>query len=134
LAHLDAVLAKALAKDPAERYPNCVEFARALTQRGPVPDTAPPPAQTAAQPPVPGGERPHTQRLERVVLTGTVRGVQQSAIGAQDQVGILSFQVAPYDPLDSWPAHVPVEIQTDLVASQLANGDEIEVSGVWDGD
>ena len=33
LAHLDAVLARALAKDPNERYPNCLAFARALTQR-----------------------------------------------------------------------------------------------------
>ena len=32
LAHLDAVLARALAKDPNERYPNCLAFARALTQ------------------------------------------------------------------------------------------------------
>ena len=35
LAHLDAVLARALAKDPNERYPNCLDFARALTQQGP---------------------------------------------------------------------------------------------------
>ena len=35
LAHLDAVLTRALAKDPNERYPNCVEFARALTSRVP---------------------------------------------------------------------------------------------------
>ena len=30
-------------------------------------------------------------------------------------------------------APVPVEIQTQLVAGQLADGDEVEVSGVWDG-
>ena len=35
LAHLDAVLARALAKDPNERYPRCADFARALTQQGP---------------------------------------------------------------------------------------------------
>ncbi|MGB0961747.1 MAG: serine/threonine-protein kinase [Mycobacterium sp.] len=30
LAHLDAVMAKALAKDPENRYPRCIDFARAL--------------------------------------------------------------------------------------------------------
>lgn len=30
LAHLDGVIAKALAKDPAERYPTCADFAAAL--------------------------------------------------------------------------------------------------------
>jgi hypothetical protein len=46
----------------------------------------------------------------------------------------LSFQVVPYEPLDDLPALVPVEIPTDLVAAQLADGDEVEVSGAWDGD
>jgi serine/threonine-protein kinase len=51
----------------------------------------------------------------------------------QRQVGTLSFQVVPYDPIDSRRGPVPVEIQTELVAGQLADGDEVEVSGVWDG-
>jgi serine/threonine-protein kinase len=140
LAHLDAVLARALAKDPNERYPNCVDFARALTQ-GPGRDAAARHPQSGSQTPGSGpaenlgsGERPPTQRLERLVVNGTTRGVQQSAVGAQNQVGILSFQVVPYEPLDNRHADVPVEIQTDLVAGQLADGDEVEVSGVWDGD
>jgi serine/threonine-protein kinase len=121
LAHLDAVLARALAKDPNERYPNCLDFARALTRKGP-------PAEDVGS-----GERPPTQRLERLVVHGTARGVRQSAAGAEHQVGSLSFQVVPYDPIDNRRAPVPVEIQTQLVAGQLADGDEVEVSGVWDG-
>ena len=48
LAHLDAALSKALAKDPNDRYPRCLDFARALGQQDsatPVPD-----AGTAAAP------------------------------------------------------------------------------------
>ncbi|AGZ53697.1 protein kinase domain-containing protein [Mycobacterium kansasii] len=44
LAHLDGVIAKALAKDPAERYPTCADFAAALAGRpatGPAPVTSP---------------------------------------------------------------------------------------------
>ena len=139
LAHLDDVLARALAKDPNERYPNCVDFARALTQQGPSPDAAPPQPQAGSPTPSPdhaggSGERPGTARLERIVVHGTARGVQQSAAGAQDQVGILSFQVVPHDPVANGRALFPVAIQTDLVAGQLADGDEVEVSGFWDGD
>lgn len=139
LAHLDAVLVRALAKDPNARYPDCADFARALTQ-GPGRTAAPHPqsgSQTSGTGPAEhlgSGERPATQRLERLVVNGTARGVQQSAVGAQNQVGILSFQVVPYDPPDNLPASVPVEIQTDLVASQLTDGDEVEISGAWDGD
>jgi serine/threonine protein kinase len=128
LAHLDAVLARALAKDPNERYPNCLAFARALAQ-------GPPPQTTGLRPAgdVGSGGRPRTQRLERVVVHGTAHGVQQSALGTRHQVGTLSFQVVPYDSIDNQGAPIPVEIQTQLVAGQLADGDEVEVSGVWDG-
>jgi hypothetical protein len=128
LAHLDAVLARALAKDPNERYPNCLAFARALAQ-------GPPPQTTGLRPAgdVGSGGRPRTQRLERVVVHGTAHGVQQSALGSRHQVGTLSFQVVPYDSIDNQGAPIPVEIQTQLVAGQLADGDEVEVSGVWDG-
>jgi serine/threonine protein kinase len=127
LAHLDGVLARALAKDPSDRYPTCLDFARALAQQDPYRDAAPPHRQSGS------GERPPTQRLESVVIHGTARGVQRSAVGAQHQVGTLSFQVVPYDPTDNLRGPVPVEIQTQLVAGQLADGDEVEVSGVWDG-
>lgn len=133
LAHLDVVLARALAKDPSKRYPNCVDFARALTRDDSGRDVAAPHPTGPARD-LGSGERPATQRLERLIVNGTARGVQESAVGAQNQVGVLSFQVVPYEPLDNRPAHIPVEIQTDLVAGQLADGDEIEVSGAWDGD
>ncbi|WP_205876932.1 serine/threonine-protein kinase [Mycobacterium camsae] len=120
LAHLDAVLAKALAKDPHKRYPTCADFARALTQAG----------QTES----PGSaERPTTQRLERLVVSGTARAVQSSPVGVDD-VGTLSVHVVPHEPLEDLPALLPVEIQTDLVPGQLTDGDEIEVTGMWDGE
>ncbi len=42
--------------------------------------------------------------------------------------------MVPFDPLGDRRAPVPVEIQADVVTGQLADGDEVEVSGVWDGD
>ena len=133
LAHLDAVLARALAKDPTQRYPSCLDFARALTPQGPRHAAGP---QTTGLPPAAdpsSGGRPATARLEPVVVRGTARGVQQSAAGAQDQVGTVSFHVVPDDSLNEWRGPVPVELHTQLVAGQLTDGDEVEVSGVWDG-
>jgi len=132
LAHLDAVLIRALAKDPNERYPNCVDFARALTGQGSGSGVQPQASSPAVEPG--SNQRPHTQRLERLVVNGTAGAVARGAVGAPDHVGILSFQVVPIDPLDDLPACVPVEIETDLVSGELADGDEVEVSGVWDGD
>ncbi|PXX05310.1 serine/threonine-protein kinase [Mycolicibacterium moriokaense] len=126
LAHLDAVLARALAKDPSERYPTCLDFARALTQQGPRPEATPPHPESDSQT-TGSGDRPPTQRLERLVVHGTARGVRPNAAGA------LSFQLVPHDPIGKGRAPFPVEIQTQFVAGQLTDGDEVEVSGVWDG-
>ena len=48
LAHLDAVMAKALAKDPDDRYPRCLDFARAFSERA---DHAAHPERIADRPP-----------------------------------------------------------------------------------
>jgi serine/threonine-protein kinase len=119
LAHLDAVLARALAKDVDQRYPTCLDFAHALRQPGPRRDTATP--------------NPATARLERLEVHGTAHGVTRKAVDAQGQHGTLSFQLVPYQSIDSLPPAVPVEIQTQLTTVQLNDGDEVEVSGVWDG-
>jgi serine/threonine-protein kinase len=39
----------------------------------------------------------------------------------------------PHDAAANLAGPFPVQIQTQLVAGQLADGDEVEVSGVWDG-
>lgn len=119
LAHLDAVLARALAKDVDQRYPTCLDFAHALTQPGPRRDTAKPNQGTA--------------RLERLQVHGTAHGVTRTAVDAQGQHGTLSFQLVPYQSIDNLPAALPVEIQTQLSTVALNAGDEVEVSGVWDG-
>ncbi|WP_326548034.1 serine/threonine-protein kinase [Mycolicibacterium sp. ND9-15] len=121
LAHLDAVLATALAKDPVDRYPRCIDFARALAQ-------PPSPRREAAS-----GERPGTERLERMVVHGTARGVSQHSVGGQHPVAILSFWVQPYDSVGNQLPPVRVEMPTQAAAGQLTDGDEVEVSGVWDG-
>ncbi|BBZ17963.1 serine/threonine-protein kinase [Mycolicibacterium gadium] len=127
LAHFDDVLARALSKDPNQRYATCMEFARALTRQGRGAQIAPPASETS-------DERPTTQRLERLVIHGTARGVQRRAIGAQAEIGLLSFHLVPFEPVAGRQAPVPVEIQTALVPDQLTDGDEVEVSGIWDGD
>ncbi len=60
--------------------------------------------------------------------------MQRRALGAQDAIGVLSFHLVPYEPIAGRDEPVPVEIQTQLVTDQLADGDEVEVSGIWDGD
>lgn len=112
LAHLDTVLARALSKEPDDRYPTCLDFANAL-------------AQTK--------RHPTTQRLERMDVGGTAHGVTQRPADPVGEHGTLSFRLAPYEPIDNLPASIPVEIQTQLTTVALNEGDQVQVSGVWDG-
>ncbi|BDB41140.1 hypothetical protein IWGMT90018_15860 [Mycobacterium kiyosense] len=66
-------------------------------------------------------------------MQGTARHVQQSAVGGHDQIGVLTFQIVQHDLPGSRRAPLPVEMPTDL-GGRLEDGDQIEVSGVWDGD
>ncbi|BBX71254.1 serine/threonine-protein kinase [Mycolicibacterium psychrotolerans] len=131
LAHLDGVLARALAKDPGQRYPSCLDFAEALAQSRPrkgAADTQPHAASSGD----PDG-RPATQRLERLVLHGTAHGVERRAVGAGGELEDVSFRLTPSDPPRDLPTSVPVAINTRLEPGRLGDGATVEVHGVWDG-
>jgi serine/threonine protein kinase, bacterial len=74
LAHLDPVLSKALAKSPADRYPRCLEFARALGEC--ITATATHQGATHAANPRPAGSAAVAQPLE------TQAAITQPAIPA----------------------------------------------------
>lgn len=144
LAHLDAVMAKALAKDPDKRYPRCLDFARALSGRLDV-TTAPEPAperipsdsgvHTA---PLEGaddrdrGGFPQTRRLNVLTALGTARAVQKRGAGPDNDEEVWSFRVERYDSTGAAHTVVPVEVRGNSITGELSDGDVVEVSGFWD--
>jgi len=148
LAHLDSVLAKALAKNPDDRYPCCLDFAEALSGRPD--DTAASPdasasetrsaatdsgTQTAAfdvaeefEPRTP----PHTKRLDRMTVLGTARAVHKRPAGPGTDDEIWSFRVERHDSPGEPNAVVTVDLRDSSIAGRLSDGDLVEVKGIWD--
>ena len=148
LAHLDTPMAKALAKDPEDRYPRCGDFARALAGR---------PGPTAAAQHTTGGSArsaapdsgvhtaefdsvddrgpstaPHTKRLDRMTVLGTARAVHKRPAGPGTDDEIWSFRVQRSDSTGQPHAVVPVDLRGNCITGHLSEGDIVEVTGVWD--
>ncbi|MBX7434460.1 serine/threonine protein kinase [Mycobacterium sp. Y57] len=162
LAHLDAVLAKALSKDPADRYPTCTAFAQALAggeqAAGPparaVPDSTPTAALDTPEPGMrtPGMRTPgihtsafdvaadlrrnpldHTMRLTPMAVHGTARDVRKQSAGPGDDQEVWTFAVEQDGSTEAPGTLVPVELRGTSISGRLADGDLVEVHGLWDG-
>ncbi|TPG33544.1 serine/threonine-protein kinase [Mycolicibacterium hodleri] len=149
LAHLDSVLAKALAKSPDDRYPRCIDFAQAMSGQ---PNTADTPAHTEQRdsrpaPPdtaaftapfdvaadrSPGTPPSHTRRLELMNVVGTARAVRKIQAGADGDDELWSFTVERHTSAGEAHPIVPVELRGTSITGQLADGDVVEVNGYWD--
>lgn len=136
LAHLDAVMAKALAKRPDKRYARCLDFARALggstevsTAPQPVtPDTAPlemPDVQERSS-------SPDTKRLAMLTILGTARDVTKTPSGPDSDEEVWTFRVERYESTGEAHTAVPVELSGNSITGELSDGDVVEVSGPWD--
>ncbi|MED5814595.1 serine/threonine-protein kinase [Mycolicibacterium sp. 050232] len=148
LAHLDAVMAKALAKQPDKRYERCLDFARALSGSTNV-STAPQPVQEQDPQPTPRGagvhtaplefpddlvpsSSPETKRLAMLTILGTARNVQKRAPGPGSEEEVWTFRVERYESTGQAHTVVPVELRGNSVTGELSDGDVVEVSGFWD--
>ncbi|OMC13337.1 serine/threonine-protein kinase [Mycolicibacterium fortuitum] len=140
LAHLDAVMAKALAKRPDKRYTRCLDFARALGGSTEV--------STAPQPVTPGtgghtapleipyiperSSSPETKRLAMLTILGTARDVQKTPSGPDGEEEVWTFRVERYESTGEAHTVVPVELRGNSITGELSDGDVVEVSGPWD--
>ena len=142
LAHLDTVLATALAKKPDDRYPRCVDFAQALS------DTPAARAPRSCSPRRPlvhrslrrrrgyrdrsTGTPSHTSRLELMTVLGTARAVRKIQGGPESDDEVWSFTVERDASAGEAHQMVPVELRGTSITGQLADGDVVEVHGYWD--
>ncbi|MCA4725224.1 serine/threonine-protein kinase [Mycolicibacterium fortuitum] len=140
LAHLDAVMAKALAKRPDKRYARCLDFARALGGSTEV-STAPQPATPAigvhtAPLEMPDVQErsssPDTKRLAMLTILGTARDVTKTPSGPDSDEEVWTFRVERYESTGEAHTAVPVELRGNSITGELADGDVVEVSGPWD--
>jgi Protein kinase domain len=134
LAHLDAVMIKALAKRPDDRFPLCLDFAVALSAPPDAAslDTGPQTAPfDAADVPAPSAPH-HTKRLERMTVLGTARAVQKTTAEPGGGQEIWSFRVERYTSTGEAHTVVPVVLRGDSITGELADGDVVEVTGFWD--
>ncbi len=144
LAHLDAVMAKALSKNPDDRYATCLDFANALAgrpastqplarQQGPIVDAPEPTAPLRAAGTDASAAAPHTKRLDLMSVYGTATAVQKRPAEPGRDGEIWSFRVERYESTGAAHTVVPVELHGAVTSEQLADGDVVEVSGIWDG-
>ncbi|CAA0119919.1 Serine/threonine-protein kinase PknF [Mycolicibacterium vanbaalenii] len=138
LAWLDAVMDKALAKDPDNRYPTCSAFARAFAGE---PDVADQPSDTLVHTAAFDVARdlgddspPHTRRLTRMSVYGAARDVHKKQAGTDDDQEVWSFVVEQYGATGQLDSTVPVELRGTSITGHLADGDVVEVHGMFDGD
>lgn len=148
LAHVDAVMAKAVAKQPDNRYERCLDFARALSGTTNV-STAPQPVQEQDPQPTSRGagvhtaplefpdalvpsSSPETKRLAMLTILGTARNVQKRTPGPGSEEEVWTFRVERYESTGQAHTVVPVELRGNSVTGELSDGDVVEVSGFWD--
>ena len=147
LAHLDDVLARALDKDPRNRYPTCLEFARALAgQADPTPaETARPAAGRHAADTLLNtsafdvaddlhrNPQHHTMRLTATTVQGMVLDIRKQPAGADEDDEVWTFAVRQQGQTNQLDPVVRVELRGTSIVGHLSDGDLVEVHGMWDG-